>query len=297
MPIKNQNELHTKNSDSALILLNGPNLDLWLSQKANASKIGLCDVFGFSTLALTSIPLDFFLYEPYHLPSLKERIELEDIYEQIGLCAGALTEKILSEKIAKSSSPKIYHNPPSCIESDKEMRTYYRNGIYPNYYFVDELDQFTTIRSLRYYFMSGQHLVRPLNYRCSMIRSISLCTLMGYKDITIAGLNPSIGGAWYDKKELISDLLRPKDEVVGKYLRLYKKIRAEINNTHLKITAEGNDFTKNQAYCLCIFLFMLKRFGKFPASDTMPQIIFHTDDKLIQELFKIFGIDDMIYKI
>ena len=116
----------------------------------------------------------------------------------------------------------------------------------------------------------------------------------GYKNITVAGINPAVGGAWYDKEELKSDLLKAGDDIDSKYLRLYRKIRSGINSSPLKIAAERNDFTKNQAYCLCTFLHMLTKFTKVTETYNLPKIEFQTEDDLIAELFSIFGINNMV---
>ncbi len=69
------------------------------------------------------------------------------------------------------------------------------NAYWPPYYFVEEHDNSSILISLKEYAEVGVPAI--LNFRCSLIRALSLSYILEYKTINFAGLDPSSPNYWY----------------------------------------------------------------------------------------------------
>ena len=108
----------------------------------------------------------------------------------------------VTRHLCTSSNVKsIIHNPNYPLFPELEIHPFINPLVSkipsycPPYFFVAEQDDKCILDSLRVFSQIRKALL--LNFRCSIIRALSLGYILGYEHITLVGLDPSSPYHWY----------------------------------------------------------------------------------------------------
>jgi hypothetical protein len=156
------------------------------------------------------------------------------------------------------------------------------NVYIPPWYFIDETNLLTKAHGLRSYYHDSwarQNLL--LNFCGSIIRQLSLGCILGYEEINVFGIEPSLPSYWYTSKlGEVSKSLR------GSYLPFALSIfeaMAKLERNHHDSTVIANCFSDNIEWLgfTRSILLCARYFAKF-YSRTL--IRFHTDDPMVASM-------------
>ena len=132
------------------------------------------------------------------------------------------------------------------------------NAYFPDYFFVNELRSETILTSLRSYKEVFTNCI--LNFRCSIVREISLAFLLGYQRIIITGLDPSSPAFWYTNQD--ARLRDGLSDVLLNLLDVRKAMSATSLDGRTRHEGEMQQGQKtnifdSQSYCIWFTLRML----------------------------------------
>jgi hypothetical protein len=214
--------LSLKKSRLALVCGSGPSLLDFVHTKGGLDQY---DVIGTSHTALLDQVHGTLFYEPI--------FSGEGINPNFGDIYLAISEACLQSHIAAAISSlksklTILINPqfPSVRTADSfayltpllDISVAYL----PPYFFVNESNDARILCDLRRYAQSSHDAL--LNFRCSMVRALSLCYLLEYEEIILTGLDPSSPNYWYTLPEA-KDLFNPK---IGSHLMHLCALKGEL---------------------------------------------------------------------
>ena len=143
-----------------------------------------------------------FIYEPKHL---RYDAEIVSSFESRG--GVGISEWIIANSLATLSSMRLSDDSftnvnvfinPQYSELGMYICPNPQHSIYPDYFFVNESSRSSILSDLRSFRDLHKHGSKKiLNFKCSVIRALSLAKSYGYHDACIVGLDPSNPGYWW----------------------------------------------------------------------------------------------------
>jgi len=209
-----------KSQETIYIMGHGPSAFV-IPQELDCKEINH-DLSGTSASVFQSKYTDFYWYEPHFLEN-GEGFKLTTPES----CSSYALSRIMHHEWTKEVSDEnvgvVIPNPQfPANELGYADVTIHKNTLVPPWFFVNEISDEEISKGLRTWCRAPNREDLVLNFRGSVIRQLSTAFALGYKNIYIGGLDPSISGYWYTNRELREmhmkrDILKRNDRICKSY--------------------------------------------------------------------------------
>ncbi len=185
-------------SETAWILGSGPSV---IKAFTDEDLLPAHDLIGTAHISLLKFPFRFLFYEPTW-SSEGYSVDYGSIYLNL---AEYVLHSHISTHIDDFNIGTIILNPQYPTSSRENLHPYLitlhrHSSVYlPSYFYINESTDFRIVQDLKNYI--NNHAGRLLNFRASIIRGLTLAYFLGYKNLNVAGLDPSATEYWYTRPE------------------------------------------------------------------------------------------------
>ncbi len=187
-----------------MILGNGPSIvDNWDSILELSDS---CDISGTSAISMSRLSLAYYLTEPgfFLLDDLSTRFTSNMEFTRVVLYYMLVHEWCYAA--GDSDKCKVIIPNPQIPPNQYGYLRYvtHENIIVPPFYSVTETSDKRIASDLKTYFSVEKQFRPLLNFRSSIVRQLVLGFLLGYKTISVFGLDPSVNSYWWSLDESLN---------------------------------------------------------------------------------------------
>ena len=208
-----KNLIQAKNHDTVVIAGSGPSVNFI----AHPFLAGLAfDLIGTANTAMLKKEPNFLFFESIDIAHLPVGASSSGSQMLHYYCAAMELE--LLRILRTKSNIKIILNPMLPAAQLSPSVSYFTplprgcTATLPQYYFINESNDELILRGLRAYVDYSQSAI--LNFRCSMVRALSLAFELGYDNIILLGLDPSSPLHWYSSDDFETLICEEVDDIM-----------------------------------------------------------------------------------
>lgn len=185
--------------ETIYIMGNGPSAFL-IPECLEAKGINY-DLSGTSAIVLQSRYPNFYWYEPHFLEN-GEGFKLTTPASASSYGLGMILHHEWTKEVSDDNVGVVIPNPQFPANGLGYMDvTVHKKTLVPPWFFINEISDEEITKGLKEWRRAPNREDVVLNFRGSVIRQLSCAFALGYRNIYIGGLDPSVAGYWYSDRE------------------------------------------------------------------------------------------------
>jgi len=290
-------------SDQVCIFGEGPSI----GKLPDEILLGDLNRFGVGYLPYTKISYDIMLHEPIACTNLYNDFTGSGIDRNklLNNRNSAAMDGILPIAMVDNKPNVVVLNPEFVRDTNGYFSVYHEDMYALPLYFINERSRVDALEDLKKYFLSNYAYSTVLNYRCSIVRMISLAFILRYPTIMFTGLDPSLPQYWYTDCSSIERLCNTSKPHILQFQKIASQLSVFRKEWTCFVSPEG---VKEGGYCdfdkldpfdfTCAFFLVIKALLRKNSSiGYQPRLQYYGDDAHVLNLIRQTRLDQHIEHI
>jgi hypothetical protein len=260
--------------------------------------------FGVGYLPFSNLHFNIMLHEPIACTHLYNDFKNSkpDRNAMLNHRNGAAMDGMLPLAMLANKPDIVILNPEFPRDANGYFSIYDQDMHVLPLYFINESSRYVALTQIKQYLQSNSHYNTVLNYRCSIIRMVSLAFLLRYPTIIFSGIDPSMPDYWYTNAHATSRLCNKDLHHVSQFIRIASQLRHFRKEWTCFVSPQNQE---NGGYCnqsnfdifdftVAFFLVIKSLLRKHEESGYRPHLIYYGNDSHVLQIISFMKLDRQI---